>query len=306
MLIKSKSIKDYKLRGTDDEVGGIKDFYFDDKFWTIRYLVANTGNWLNSRQVLISPYFLKNVDHGSELINVDLTKSQIENSPTIERDVSVSRQYEESYHSYYGTPLYWDGPNMWGANPYLLRDREKWSSSRKENMGSEISGSTANFTTENEGTMQNTGLTNTGNQVGNKSRRDSDSNLRSIDEVNGHKIFATDEDKIGHVDDFVIDDDTWAIRYLIVNTGNIFTGKKVLIAPQWIDRISWEDSRVYINLTKENIKQSPEYTDELELTRDYESSLFGYYKKTPYWSPEPQSHDYTHSRVDTEGKYSGY
>jgi hypothetical protein len=87
---------------------------------------------------------------------------------------------------------------------------------------------------------------------------------------------------------------------------NIFTGKKVLIAPQWIERISWEDSRVYINLTKENIKQSPEYTHESELTRDYETSLFGYYKKTPYWSAEPQTHDYTHSQVDTQGKYSGY
>jgi sporulation protein YlmC with PRC-barrel domain len=124
--------------------------------------------------------------------------------------------------------------------------------------------------------------------------------------VSGHKIHATDEDKIGSVDDFILDDETWTIRYLVINTGNVFTGKKVLISPEWIDHISWDDSRVYINLTKEALKESPEYTDENGLTRDYESSLFGFYKKTPYWSPEPVSHDYSHSRVNTEGKYSGY
>jgi uncharacterized protein YrrD len=289
MLIKSKKIRNYKLSGIDGEVGSVKEFYFDDKFWTVRYLVANTGGWLNNRQVLISPYFLKNVDHDSELINVDLTKNQIENSPSLEQDVPVSRQFEESYYNYYGTPLYWDGPNMWGANPYILRDREKWTT-----------------TTGNETRGTNTSLTNSGNEVTSGSGTSWESNLRSSKDVIGNKIHATDEDKLGHADDFIIDDETWAVRYLLVNTGNLFTGKKVLISPQWIDHISWDESKVYINLTKEAIKQSPEYSDESELTRDYESSLFGYYKKTPYWSPEPQTHDYTHSQVDTEGKYTGY
>jgi len=305
MLIKSKTIRNYKLSGIDGEVGSVKEFYFDDKYWTVRYLIANTGGWLNSRQVLISPYFLKNVDYDSEVIHVDLTKNQIENSPSIDQDVPVSRQYEESYYRYYGTPLYWDGPNMWGANPYILRDREKWSNtptgSSAGTTNSEIAGTAGS---ETGGT--NTGLTNSGNEVAAGSSRTWDSNLRSSKDVSGHKIHATDEDKIGHVDDFIIDDDTWAIRYLIINTGNVFTGKKVLISPEWIDRISWDDSRVYINLTKEAIKESPEYSDESGLTRDYESSLFGYYKKTPYWSPEPHTHDYTHSQVDTEGKYTGY
>jgi hypothetical protein len=281
MLVRSKIIQDYKLSGIDGEVGNIKEFYFDDKYWTVRYLVANTGNWLSSRLVLISPYFLKDVDHGSEMINVDLTKNQIEKSPSIDRNIPVTRDYEVSYHGYYGTPLYWDGPNMWGANPYLLHDREKWKN-------------------------ENTGLTNNGNEVTPGKGSTWDSNLRSTDDVNGFKIHASDEEKTGHVDDFVIDDETWAIRYLIINTGNIFTGRKVLISPQWIDRISWDDSVVYINLTKENIKQSPEYSEESGLTRDYEASLFGYYKKTPYWSAEPVTHDYTHSQVDSQGRYTGY
>lgn len=313
MLIKSKTIRNYKLRGIDGDVGSIKEFYFDDKYWTVRYLIANTGGWLNSRQVLISPYFLKNVDHDSEVIHIDLTKNQIENSPSIDQDVPISRQYEESYYSYYGTPLYWDGPNMWGANPYILRDKEKWSNPRRESTsstsGSEFLGSSGSEfagTSGSEASGTNTGLTNSGNTVTTGSGSTWDSNLRSSKDVSGHKIHATDEDKIGSVDDFIIDDDTWAIRYIVINTGNLFTGKKVLISPEWIDHISWDDSRVYINLTKEAIKESPEYSDESGLTRDYESSLFGYYKKTPYWSPEPVSHDYSHSQTDTEGKYRGY
>jgi uncharacterized protein YrrD len=317
MLIKSKTIRNYKLRGTDGDVGSVRDLYFDDKYWTVRYLVANTGNWLNSRQVLISPYFLNNLDHDSEVINVDLTRNQIENSPALDQDTPVSRQYEESYHTYFGYPFYWSGPNMWGASPYLVRDRNKWPNARganTENSGNKQSGSFgsetgATGTYSNESSIQpgtNTGLTNSGNPVSTDPGSSWNSSLRSIEDVNGHKIHTTDEDKIGHVDDFIIDDDTWTIRYLIVNTGNLFTGKKVLISPEWIERISWDDSKVYLNMTKETLKESPEYSDESGLTRDYESSLFSYYNKTPYWSPEPSTHDYSHSRVDTEGRYSGY
>jgi hypothetical protein len=309
MLIKSKTIRSYKLRGIDGDVGSVKDLYFDDKYWTVRYLVANTGSWLNSLQVLISPYFLKNLDFGSEVINVDLTRNQIENSPALDQATPVSRQYEESYHAYFGYPLYWVGPNTWGDSPYIIRDRMNWSKPRgpnTENSGDKNPGvygreTAGTGTYSSESSIQqgtNTGLTNSGSSW--------DSNLRSIEDVNGHKIHTTDEDKIGHVDDFIIDEDTWTIRYLVINTGNLFTGKKVLISPEWIERISWEDSRVYLNMTKETLKKSPEYSDENGLTRDYESSLFSYHNKTPYWSPEPSTHDYSHSRVDTEGRYTGY
>lgn len=308
MLIKSKTIQNYKLRGIDGDVGNVKDFYFDDRFWTVRYLVANTGNWLNSRQVLISPYFLKDVDHASEVINVDLTKNQIENSPSIDRNMPVTREYEASYHGYYGAPLYWDGPNMWGANPYLLRGRENWTNTGRTNAVPDYGATPGDSDAETAGTAygENTRLTNSGNEVAADRGNSRDSSLRSTDDVNDFKIHSAGEDKIGHVDDFVIDDETWAIRYLIINTGNIFTGKKVLISPQWIDHISWEDSRVYINLTKETIKEAPEFTEENGFTRDYETSLFGYYKKTPYWSAEPVAHDYTHSQTDTQGRYTGY
>jgi hypothetical protein len=109
--------------------------------------------------------------------------------------------------------------------------------------------------------------------------------LRSTRDVSGHYIEAADG-IVGHVEDFLIDDETWAIRYLIVDTKNWWPGKKVLISPQWIERVSWPESKVFVNLTRDEVKKSPEYTEESQLTRDYEVGLFKYYKREPYWSDE--------------------
>ena len=115
MLNKAKTLKGYKLDSLDGEIGKVKEFYFDDQHWTIRYLVADTGNWLTGRQVLISPYALVAVNKEEQHIAIDLTKKQIEDSPSLNSDKPVSRQFEEAYYGYYGWPMYWGGPYMWGC-----------------------------------------------------------------------------------------------------------------------------------------------------------------------------------------------
>jgi len=116
--------------------------------------------------------------------------------------------------------------------------------------------------------------------------------LRSTHDVSGHNIQAADGE-IGHVDDFIIDDETWAIRYLIIDTRNWWPGKNVLVSPQWIERISWSESRVFVNLPRETIKQSPEYTEESLLTRDYETRLHGHYNRKGYWVDEPAAKEHS-------------
>ena len=253
MLSKAKTLKGYKLNSHDGEIGKVKEFYFDDRHWAIRYLVADTGNWLTGRQVLISPYALVAVNKEEQHITIDLTKKQIEDSPSLNSDKPVSRQFEEAYYGYYGWPMYWGGPYMWGPYPYLVRDREKW-----------------NESTRTEKTSW-------------------DPHLRSTHDVSGHHIQAADGE-IGHVEDFIIDDETWAIRYLIIDTRNWWPGKKVLISPQWIERVSWSESKVFVNLSRETIKQSPEYTEESLLTRDYETGLHRHYNRQGYWVDEKE-HD---------------
>jgi len=243
MLYKAKTLMGYKLKCLDGEFGNVKDFYFDDRHWVVRYLVAGTGDWLISRQVLISPYALAGVRKDEQQIVIDLTKKQIEDSPSLDTDEPVSRQFEADYYMYYGWPIYWGGsdvwgsyPFMWGSTPDALRDTERGRGSTQED-------------------------------------KQWNPHMRSAQEVIGYHIHATDGE-IGHIEDFIIDDKAWAIRYLIVDTRNWWPGKRVLISPRLIERVSWEEAQAFVNLRRETIEASPEYTEETLLTQDYETAAF--------------------------------
>ena len=244
-LNKARTLDGYRLDSLDGEIGKVKDFYFDDRYWTIRYLVVDTGTWLASRQVLVSPHALGPVNPEAHHIAVNLTKKQIEGSPSLDSDKPVSRQFEEEYYGYYGWPVYWSGPDMWGSYPTIVPDPEQW---RKPT----------------------------------EAGKAWDPHLRSMHDVSGYHIQAADGE-IGHVADFVIDDASWAIRYLIIDTQNWWPGKKVLVAPQWIDRVSWIESKVFINLTRESIQRSPEYSEDALITREYETGLYRHYDRRGYW-----------------------
>ncbi|MBF0206392.1 MAG: PRC-barrel domain-containing protein [Oligoflexia bacterium] len=246
MLNKAKTIKGYKLHGLDGEIGKVDEFYFDDHHWTIRYLVADTGNWLTGRQVLISPYALISVDREEKYISINLTKKQIENSPSLDSDKPVSQQFEEYYYGYYGWPTYYNGPYLWGSDFEIMSAPDKWKEAPK-------------------------------------SKSAWDPHLRSTQEVSSYRIQATDGE-IGHLEDFIIDDETtWAIRYLVVDTKNWWPGKKVLISPEWIRKISVDELKIFVDLSRESINQSPEYKDEYLLGRDYETGLYQHYNRQGYW-----------------------
>ena len=245
-----KDLKGYAIGATDGDIGKLDDFYFDDESWTIRYLVAETGDWLLNRKVLISPFALGKADLERERLNVTLTKKQVEESPSIDTDKPFSRQQEASYLDYYGYPYYWSGPHLWGP---MTHPRLPGAAQRR-----------------NEEARAEREETN-------------DVHLRSANEVTEYHIEATDGD-IGHVEDFIIDEETWEIRYMVVDTQNWWPGKQVLVAPQWIGRVSWSDSKVYVDLSRETIKNGPEYHPEA-LHRKYEETLYDYYKRPKYWEP---------------------
>ena len=128
-------------------------------------------------------------------------------------------------------------------------------------------------------------------------REPSDVHLRSTEAVMGYHIQASDGE-IGHVRDFIVDDETWDIRYLEVDTRNLWPGKKVLVSPQWINRVSWADSKVYVDMTTENIQNGPEWVDSIPVTREYEHRLYDYYARSPYWAPVSES---LHNRAASQG-----
>jgi sporulation protein YlmC with PRC-barrel domain len=247
-LHKAKDLSYYKLSARDGEVGKFEEFYFDDKYWAIRYLVVDTGNWITDRpdrRVLISPYAVTAVDEKKKIIATDLSKKQIKDSPSWNTKQPVSRQLEETYYQYYGWPVYWNGPHMWGPYNYPVRETHK--AAHTENVW--------------------------------------EYNLRATAAMSGYHIH-TNEGDIGHVVDFILDDKTWAIRYLIVDAQSWWPGKHVLISPQWIERVSWDESKVFVNLSRESIKQGPEYEKESLITRDFETRLHHHYNRDGYWSNE--------------------
>jgi hypothetical protein len=259
-MLTNKRLKDFAIRATDGELGSVAELYFDDETWAVRYLVVDTGGWLGGRQALISPFSIIRTDWEAVRLDVALTKRQVENSPNIDTHQPVSRRHEAEYLGYYGFPYYWDGPNLWGPAFYPA-------------------GWAVPATASTEAMAERT-------------REESkDSHLRSTDAVTGYRIEAADGE-IGHVDGFVVDDEAWAIRYIEVATRNWLPGKKVLVSPSWIQRVSWADSKVYAGLSREAIKDAPEYIESRPITREYENQLYFHYGQPPYWL-----HDAEHQPV---------
>jgi sporulation protein YlmC with PRC-barrel domain len=249
-----KNLKGYAIGATDGDIGKVDDLYFDDDCWTIRYLVAETARWLLNRKVLISPFALGEVDVSGERLKVTLTKKQVEESPGIDTDKPVSRKHEASYFDYYGYPYYWGGGYLGGGAMAYPRLPPQLSAAALR---------------RNEKAQE-------------KREAAYDSHLRSANKVTGYHIEAIDGD-IGHIEDFIIDEKTWEIRYMVVDTQNWWPGRKVLVAPPWIGRVSWDESKVYVDLLQETIKNGPEYHPEA-LDRTYEEMLYNYYKRPKYWA----------------------
>jgi len=251
MLRSLKTMFGYELRASDGEIGKVDDFLFDAVAWFVRYLVADTGGWLTERQVLLSPLVLGRADAESETLDVGLTREQVEASPPIERDMPVSRQMEAELHRHYNWVPYWQSPFPFTGTSAAVAAQ-----------------SIVPDVDDDEDEVQG------------------DPNLHSVREVTGYHILATDGD-IGHVDDLIVEDESWVVRYLVVDTGNWLPGKKVLLVPSWVQQVDWLERMVYIDLKRESIRNSPEFDPGASVNRDYEERLYDYYGRRKYWE-EPE------------------
>jgi uncharacterized protein YrrD len=244
------SLLGFSINGTDGEIGKVEEFYFDDQISTVRYIVVKTGGWLSEKKVLISPEAFQKVEQESKIISLNLTKEKIKNSPDIATDKPVSKQQEDLIRGYYSWPGYYGngingqmGLGMWGYPLVEVRETDK------ELMQSKT-----------------------------EAQSNDKPHLRSTKEVTGYDINALDGD-IGKVEDFIIDDVTWKIHYLVVETGNWFSGKKVIISPHWIKDVQWQEQKVTINHLLDEVKNSPEYDSSQPIDDSYQHILNDYYKK---------------------------
>lgn len=268
MLRSVKDLEGYTVRATDGLIGHVKDIYFDDEAWVVRYLVVNTGDWLSSREVLISPIAVSRPNSSDRVLPAALTKEQVRNSPDISTDKPVSRQYEMEYFAYYGYyPHYWGGAGLWGTSPYpdtlLGRGEHDKSASQPHTVQADV----ARVAREVE------------------QHRNDDSHLRSVNAVTRYHIEATDGG-MGRVKGLLVDEETWAIRYLIVETSAWWGGHQVLIAPQWIQEMSWPDATITVDMTRQAVKDAPPYDSSLPLNRDQEMRLHQHHGRAGYWADE--------------------
>jgi hypothetical protein len=242
----------YKLLAKDGEIGKVKDFFFSDIFWTIRYLVADTGKWLQERLVLISPAALGKPDWILKSFPVNMSKEKIVQSPPVEKDKPVSKQREAELMTYYTWPMFTYGVETTQfAEMQLMAERLKLA---EDKMSKQESG---------------------------EDKQD-DPHLRSIEEVNGYSIRAQDG-SIGHVEDFIFEDTSWIIRYMVVDTRNFLPGRKVLVSPEWINNVDWLNKEVSVDMIRDSVKDSPEYDPSKPVNRSYELQLYDYYGRPTYW-----------------------
>jgi hypothetical protein len=250
MLRKTSELIGYSLNATDGDIGQVDDLYFDDESWHVRYFVINAGGYFTGRKVLIAPeaFGKPNWDEGE--IPVELTRDQIEESPSIESDRPVSRQQQAQLADYFNWTPYWAPTTGPGAEWMRTATGAKTATAGEAEDASDLP--------------------------------PGDPHLRSIREVEGYTIEASDGE-IGHVEDFLVGDSAWPVVYMVVDTRDWLPGKKVLVSPAWAEKIDWTGSRVKIDMTREEIKAGPEFDFSQPVTRDYEVRLHEYYDQPKYW-----------------------
>ena len=209
MIRSVKEMHNFELVATDARVGTVDDCYFDEERWAVRYVVVDAGPPLLGHRVLISPISVKRIEWGERRLLLWITSDQIKHSPDIDTRQSVSRHHEMDYFDYYGYPYYWGQEDLWGSQALPLRPTPLQIARQRI-------------------------------RAANPQRRAADrgdTRLRSASELTGYAIRATDGE-VGHVEDCLFDDVSWAVEYLVVNASNWKGGESVLVRPAWITNIT--------------------------------------------------------------------
>jgi hypothetical protein len=250
MLFRFGSLNGMPMETADGEVGRIKDALFDDYRWAMRYLVVDAKTRLARRRVLISPIALKKIDWQRNVVQVDITQQQIEASPNVDTDKPVSRRHEADFLDHYGYPYYWSGPELWGSAPHPVNPAGRRA--------------TASEIPNRHGTPP------------------TDPHLRSTMDVTRYRL-QTSDDALVHVEDFLFDTLTWAIRYLVVDTRNGLPGKHVVIPPQWITSVDWNERVANVDVKRRTLEAAPEYQSSIEFSTAHEVNLQRHYHREGYW-----------------------
>lgn len=251
MLKDITDVTNYTAVAEDGEVGRLEDILFDDGSFSIRYIVVHTGDWLTGRKILVPPNELGRPDWSRGQFPISLTRKQIEEGPTLDTDEPVSRQHEEQLQSHFGWQASWTGE---AASDYLSDEIPP---------GDEQTGDRQDQSVPHDITP-------------------GDPDLRSFRETLDYRVEATDGNA-GHVEGFIIDDEDWMVRYLIVRSQDLEPERRLLLSVEWIDKVLWDESTFFVDMDASTIRKSPTYDPSVPITRPFEEALHDHYELTGYW-----------------------
>jgi hypothetical protein len=247
MIWNATATNQYAVEATDGPIGTVSDFLFDDAHWRVRWLVVDTGKWLTGRKVIVPVHVVSHPDPDRQTIDVNLTRQQVEDSPGVGLDWPMSRETQASAYGHYGASPYW------GAG-YLAGYHAQWGSTPFPVSGSEERS----------------------REIADAEHDKYNPSLRSFDLLIGYHIESRDGD-IGHVEDFLVDDADWTIRFLVIDTRNWSPGKRVLISPRSVLEIDWQERMVTLNADRQKVKDSPAYDPASIIDTSFIQKLHSYY-----------------------------
>lgn len=221
MLYLLPDLEKYTVNAADGYVGKVKDFYFDDRTWKLRFVVVETGIWLKNRKVLVPASAVKTVGSDDKCLSLDLSMYDVKNGPSIDGELSLTPQTEIDYLSYYGYSFYRGTTEAHGF--------DKDEAAKLAEIFASVDAVRRTY---------------------------GDRHLRSCKEMINYDIEASDN-QAGYLQSMVFDDKDWSITHLLVNTINWGLGQQVLVQPGVIKDVSWGDARIYLNVQHQAIQDSP-------------------------------------------------
>lgn len=249
MIRSIRGMLDFRVQALDGEAGRVDDFFFDDEKWTVRYCVDRISGRLGCEEVLISPSgFDGSPDWRRRIFPLSMNAEKVRNSPSIDTHKPVSRQKEKELLAYYGVPMYWQNYSSQTIPPLPVTPP----------LPEEIFEKSPDREAEEDG---------------------GDVHLHSVKEVTGYAVKAIDG-RIGALRDLFVDDTTWEVRYLAVDTNTWLPGGNVLVAREQAEGVSWEDREIMVRISMAQVVHAPAYDPGKPITREYEDHLRSYYGRT--------------------------
>lgn len=285
MIWRADRIFGWTVQCSDGEVGTVSDLYFDEEQWAVRYVVIHIEEPIEATTALVSVTAVDSLDWDGRILRLALESEKIRNSPEVDTDLPVTREYETALHRYYEWPVYWgqvsflDTPRTKGMGDPAVPHRQG------RRFGAPAEAPDAyNY---DEGDYEEAQNLASGEPDDEEVRelefaepaeeRTYSSSLHSVSRMRENSPITVDEERLA-VMGLLVDDEDWTIRHLVVATDAEFKEQQVLVPVGHVKGFRAATAELDLDLSGDDIRGSPSYHGNMEIA-DYERNLYAYYDR---------------------------